>query len=443
MAEFRHRSLEKPTSVRWAIFTLAWGTSWLLYLHRYIFALIKPKLAEEWGVSTSELGLYDSVFSLFYTGFQFPLGILADAIGVHVVLSTLIVVWSTGLAMQAWAPEPGYLWYARALLGIGQSAAFANINRISRIWFPQSVRSTLQGLTGVLAGRVGGLSANLLFGFFMVGVLVMDWRNAVYVLALLGLCHALLFGLLFRNAPRNHPGVNEAERELIEGSEAEKPKASAPKISVREMMSRTSLRGFLNLICLNVQTILSTFADNIYSNWIPLFLFQVHALKFKEMGIYSALPLLGGALGGFIGGYLNDLLIAGTGNARWARTGVAGIGKGMAAVMIFTALLWYDNPYIFCIFLFVVKLFGDWSLSTSWGVVTDIGGKATATVFAFNNSVAGIGSIVGPIIYGVLAQHFGWRIVFLTAGCAYVLCALSWLLIDCTIPIIRESAQDK
>ena len=39
----------------------------------------------------------------------------------------------------------------------------------------------------------------------------------------------------------------------------------------------------------------------------------------------------------------------------------------------------------------LVKFFGDWSLATSWGVVTDIGGRATASVFAFNNAVAGIG----------------------------------------------------
>ena len=59
------------------------------------------------------------------------------------------------------------------------------------------------------------------------------------------------------------------------------------------------LRGMrckVNLIALNIQTILSTLADNIYSNWIPLFLSEVHDLEFAEMGIYSSLPLLGGAI---------------------------------------------------------------------------------------------------------------------------------------------------
>jgi hypothetical protein len=35
---------DKPTGVRWVVFGQACGTSWLLYLHRYTFALIKPEL---------------------------------------------------------------------------------------------------------------------------------------------------------------------------------------------------------------------------------------------------------------------------------------------------------------------------------------------------------------------------------------------------------------
>lgn len=77
----------QATRFRWTVFAAACGTSWLLYLHRYIFALIKPKLVEEWELDKAELGLLDSAFSAFYTGFQVPLGILTDVIGAHFVLT--------------------------------------------------------------------------------------------------------------------------------------------------------------------------------------------------------------------------------------------------------------------------------------------------------------------------------------------------------------------
>ena len=161
-------------------------------------------------------------------------------------------------------------------------------------------------------------------------------------------------------------------------------------------------------------------------------------MDYKGMGMMAALPLAGGALGGFVGGALNDWLIRKTGNRRWTRSGVAFVGKGMAAVLIFTALIWFDSPWIFCGMLFFVKLFGDWSLTTSWGIITDIGGRATASIFAFNNSVAAVGAVLAPIIFGFIAEYHGWRMVFVVAGCVYVLCALTWLVVNCTIPMIEE-----
>jgi len=431
---------DRPTNVRWAVFCLACGASWLLYLHRYVFALIKPELVKQWGLGKDDLGLLDSAFSTTSTIFQFPLGAAADLLGVHIVLTGLILLWCMGLSMHAWAPSPTHLWYARAMLGIGQSAVYANLSRMAQSWFPPSIRTTLQGLAGISAGRLGGLSAYVLFGTLLLGVLGLDWRTAIHIFVNCGLAFAALFFIVFRNSPREHPWVNDAEATITAGPAAATG-TMPPRITVRQMLRSVQPRALANLVMLNVQTILSTIADNIYSNWIPLFLWEVHKLKFDKMGIYSALPLLGGAIAGLTGGLLNDWLIARTGNRRWSRSGIAIFGKGVAAVVLLAAMLWYDSPYIFCWLLFVVKLFGDWSLTTSWGVVTDIGGRATASVFAFNNAVAGIGLIVAPVLFGWIAEHYGWRPVFLAVAGTYALCALSWLFINCTIPVIASPAE--
>jgi ACS family glucarate transporter-like MFS transporter/ACS family D-galactonate transporter-like MFS transporter len=346
--------------------------------------------------------------------------------------------------MLAWAPSVKLIWFAQATHGTGQSAVYACLNRLARMWYPPSLRTTLQGAVGVLAGRLGGLSSSLVFTSLLLGVLGLDWRTAIWILVAVGVAHLVLFVTVFRNSPREHAAVNDAEARLIEGDHSA-TLPSAPQTSQRatvgSMLRSMTPRSLFNLLYLAVQSILSTFADNIYSNWIPLFLVQVHDLKFKTMGIYSALPLLGGAIGGLVGGILNDYFIGLTGNRRWSRVGVAFVGKGLAAVLICAALFFYDRPYAFCVALFFVKLFGDWSLTTSLGVVTDIGGRATASVFAFNNSVAGIGFITAPIVIGYIADHFGWRLVFVAVGATYVLCALSWLLIDCTVPVVREPSS--
>jgi ACS family glucarate transporter-like MFS transporter len=427
------------------VFSLAFATSALLYLHRYVFAFIKPTLAEQWGLDNSELGQLDSAFSVCYTVFQFPLGVLADLLGVHLVLTGLILVWCAGMGLMAWAPSVTWLWLSRATVGAGQSAVYACLNRVGRMWYPPAIRTTLQGSVGVLAGRLGALSSSVVFTTLLLGVWGLDWRTAVWILVAVGVLTVLLFAIVFRNSPREHPFVNDSEALLIEGDDPVTGSGRAGETPKGTAVLRTMTpRAILNLIWLSLQNVLSTFADNIYSNWIPLFLAQVHHLKFSQMGLYSALPLLGGALAGISGGMLNDYLIARTGNRRWSRAGVAMVGKGLAAVLMFAALLEYDRPYVFCLYLFFVKFFGDWSLTTSLGVVCDIGGKATASVFAFSNTVAGIAIITAPIVFGYVSKHYGWQPVFMIVGVTYALCALSWLVIDCTIPMVRESkTQDE
>jgi sugar phosphate permease len=427
------------TNVRWSVFSLAFATSALLYLHRYVFGFIKPVLPKEWGLSKTDLGRIDSDFAACYALFQFPLAIAADAVGVHLVLTLLIAVWCGGLAIMAWSPSANALWFGQVTMGTGQSAVYACLNRVSRTWFPPAVRTTLQGAVGIFAGRLGALSSGLLFAVFLVDTLKFDWRTAIWIFVAIGVIHWLLFVTIFRNSPREHPSVNEAEVRLIEGDVP--PAAAAQRMSMATMFRSMTPRSLLNLIWLSLQNVLSTFADNIYLSWIPLFLSEVHHLEFKKMGLYSALPLLGGALAGIVGGRLNDLWISRTGNRRWARSGVGFLGKGMAAALMFAALMCYDRPYLFCSFLFFIKLFGDWSLTSSWGVVSDIGGCATASVFAFSNTVAGIAFITAPRVFGYVAEHHGWRPVFVIVGVTYALCALSWLVIDCTIPLLRESEQ--
>jgi hypothetical protein len=49
--------------------------------------------------------------------------------------------------------------------------------------------------------------------------------------------------------------------------------------------------------------------------------------------------------------------------------------------------------------------------------------------------------IVASPLLGLIAREYGWTAVFLAVAAAYFLCALSWLGIDCTTPVVEEGAE--
>lgn len=434
----------KPTRVRWVVFGLGCGTSWLLYLHRYTFALIKSDLVKDSGLTGEQLGLLDATFSICSAAFQVPLGLVVDFLGAHVFLACTIGLWSAALAMHAWAPTLFLLGLARALLGAAQSAVFAALSRVTRNWFPASIRTTVQGWIGVFFARIGGFSANLLVATLLIGLLAFGWRSAVCAIAALGVLHAFLFLALYRNTPRQHSGVNAAEAELIEGGPAGAP---AERLSFRGMVRRMSAASLLNLGFLCLEAAFSAVADLVYSNWIPLFLEKAHGFGKTEMGFLAALPLAGGALGGVAGGILNDRLIGKTGRNRWVRSLVGSGGKAAAALLLGLALLFYGQPLVFVAMLFAVKFCADVSLATRWGAVTDVGGRVTATVFATVNAAGIAATTAGSALYGwVIPQKAAemavpalWMPMFFIAIGMYAANAATWLLVNCTRPVLSET----
>jgi len=357
-------------------------------------------------------------------------------LGPHLFLGSSIVLWSLMMGMQAVAPTLAALTWIRIVFGAAQAGAFSALAKITRNWFPLHSRTSVQGWIGITFGRAGAASANFLLATVMIGMLDLSWQTAFGILAAAGVGLGVMFLLLFRNSPRVHPWANEAEVDLIEGPA---PSGPVKKLSASELIHQLRWPALINLLTLNVQTLLSNAADILYQAWLPLYLVETHGLDFKQMGIFSAFPLLGGAAGGALGGWLNDF--CGRRNRRWGRSLVGLVGKAGAAVLLMVAVACSHNPYLFCTVLFFVKLIGDWSLASTWGTVTDIGGPASATVFGINNAVGNVGAVVAPVLYGYVAKHYGWTPVFVSVAVHYLLCAASWVLVDFTRTLLPSEQR--
>lgn len=415
---------QRPTNIRWLVFTIACLTSALLYIHRYSWGVIKPKIKVEFDLSDTQLGWLDSAFQVGYTIFQVPTGLAGDRWGPTAALPVMIFGWS--LALAAIVLGNGFNSFAviRFIFGATQAGAYPNLTKLTRSWFAPRGRTTVQGLVSVTSGRVGAACAPLLISTLLIGTLALNWQTTIYALSVAGVFLAVAARAIVRDAPGEHPRANLAERQLI-GEEA----PASPSTTRRSAPLTSDLAVWITLVFMMLQSFTSTFADALFVNWIPLFLKEAHGLSDKEMGIYASLPLIGGAIGGFAGGLLNDLLMRWTGKLRLARTAVGLTGKMVAAALVAVALLVEDGRQMMIV-IAVAKFFTDWSLPTLWGAVTDVGGRVAGRVFGLVNMVGAAGGIVAGPVIGWTKQDFGWSAVFWLIVVVYILSALCWYGID-------------
>ncbi|MCA9466465.1 MAG: MFS transporter, partial [Nitrospira sp.] len=98
-----------------------------------------------------------------------------------------------------------------------EAAALPNFNRAVANWHPPRERGLGIGITIGGIG-VGSALTPPLTAWIMVNY---GWQTAFYAAGLLGLLIALLWYGYATDDPRQHPHVNQAEAQLIEGKDAE------------------------------------------------------------------------------------------------------------------------------------------------------------------------------------------------------------------------------
>ncbi len=430
---------ERPTRVRWLVFSLACGSSWILYLHRYTWNFIGPELEKTHGFSKTELGTLYSLFNPSYGFLQIPSGILSDLVGPHLFLGIIILLWSIALPAQAAAVGFYSLAGIRLLFGATQAACYPNLAKVTQVWFPRSRRTIVQGWVATFFGRGGGALSPIFFGSILIGYFGLSWQAALMVLGALGLGFGIAFLLLFRNSPDTDPRTNQAERDLINADAAPAARDAASILPWRRVLKSPVMRFFV------LQQIMSAGADGIYGSFMGDYFLNTRGIEMVRAGLLVSLPLWGGAIGGMVGGYCNDWMIRRTGSRRWGRSSIGFLGKFLACLLMLVTIQ-QQSALSAGLALFVVKFFTDWSQPTVWGTCTDLGGRYSATVFGIINTTGSIGGILSPVMFGMILDYntteqviggvtrsvTNYNPLFLTVAGMYLISALTWLFIDCT-----------
>ncbi|MDJ1407646.1 MAG: MFS transporter [Candidatus Midichloria sp.] len=175
---------------------IPWIAATVFYFYQYMLRVSPGMMIEDirssFSIKAKEFATLGSIYLIFYSLLQIPLGILIDKFGVKKILSLSIVFCIIGSFIASIAPNFLIMQFSRAIIGAGSAAAFIVSLKIVADNFSPGKRGFLMGTTLTL-GTVGAL-----FSGQIVVILLQEfhWRYIWQFASVLGIS-ILFLSLIF------------------------------------------------------------------------------------------------------------------------------------------------------------------------------------------------------------------------------------------------------
>ena len=441
------------TRARYWVIVFAMALAVIQYIDRVCISQAAPSISKDLDLSAKQMGYVFSAFTFAYALFEIPTGWLGDKIGARRVLMRVVLWWSCFTVATGLAWNYSTMIVTRFLFGAGEAGCFPNLTKAFSAWLPTRDRTRAQALMW-MGARWGGASAPLLVVAVMAFV---SWRTAFFIFAALGVVWALVFYWWYRDNPREHPGVNAAELELLK--ENEQNLHGHGHVPWRKLATRPTLW------LLGAQYFCLSYGWYFYVTWLPTYLKDVRGLEIKSnvlmkwladglegslspemtLKILSAalagIPLLFGGFGSIIAGIISSRLIQRTGRVTLVRRTFGFIGLTGAATLLMVSF-YIKDPLLAMLSMGMASFFNDTTLPGSWTTCMDVGGKYAGTVSGSMNMLGNLGGMVAPVVVGYVLDFTGhnWQLAFVISAVIYFLGALCWLFIDPVTPLEKPEA---
>lgn len=184
-----HVAVQRSSSVRWLIASLAGAFAFVSYVQRMNISVAAELMMPELGLTKIEMGQVFSSFLLGYAIFQVPAGRLGDAIGPRITLALAAFFWGITTVLTGFLPRMFVAGTAaillvlvavRFVLGATEAATFPVGSRAIRNWTPPSERAFANSFMMVGSASAAAASAPLV-SWLMVRF---GWRSAFYITSL-------------------------------------------------------------------------------------------------------------------------------------------------------------------------------------------------------------------------------------------------------------------
>jgi len=413
----------KPTRARHWVVVFAVTLAVITYIDRVCISQAAPSMRRDLGLTPVQMGYAFAAFGWAYALFEVPGGWLGDWIGPRKVLMRVVLWWSFFTAATGWVWGQVSLVITRFLFGAGEAGCFPNLTKAFTTWLPQHERARAQGIMWMSARWGGAFTPLLVVWVFKL----MSWRRAFEVFGGLGVVWAIFFYRWYRDNPRDHKSVNEAEIALLEG--AEKMASGHGDVPWGKLV--TSLTVWM----LWSQYFCISYPWYFYITWLPTYLQEYRHLSPEIAARLAIFPLFFGGLGCMFGGFISPYVTRWTGGLRQTRRLLGYVGCCGAGLLVLLHA-GIQDPLLAMIAMGLASFCNDLTMAGSWGACMDVGGKYAGTLSGSMNMVGNFAGGLAPVILGYVLQATGsWLLNFYIMAGIYLLAALSWRFIDPVTPL--------
>ena len=370
----------------------------ITYVDRVNISTAASEIQAEFGFSNTQLGLIFSAFAYPYLLFQVFGGWVGDRFGARKTLFWCGMVWALATMLTGFVNGLVSLFIVRVLVGLGEGATFPTATRAMQNWTSSAKRGFAQGITHAFA-RLGNAITPPVIALLMAAF---TWRGTFVLLGAVSLIWVLLWVLYFRNHPKDHPHITQADLDEIQ------PRADAgerPQIPWGPLMKRM-WPVTLTYFCYGWTLWL-------YLNWLPLFFKTNYGMDIRKSAIFASGVFFAGVVGDTLGGVLSDYVLKRTGNLRLARIGVTVFGF-CGAFLSPLPILYVRDPAIVALCLSGGFFFAELVIGPMWAVPMDIAPRYAGTSAGLMNTGSAFAAIVSPLVAGYVIDVTGnWYLPFL------------------------------
>ena len=350
------------------------------------FYLLLPIIGAELGLSFSQIGLIMTCQYIAGAVANIPGGVLVDTVGRKGVLMATSLFW-VGFPYLLMSFAHSYLMLLACVMLVG----FGN-----SLWHPTAIptlarrfpdrKGLVLSLHG-MGGNVGDAIAPSVIGLLLY---LFTWRNVVVLNVVPGIVVALLILVLLGTLR-----VGGARRDAT---------ADGSSQSLRDYFrGLPELLRNRSLLVLSASSAFRSMTQSALLTFLPLYFARELGYSSFWQGVFMSMLQVAGFAASPVAGHLSD---------RMGRRSVITTSMVMTAVvLVFMALAAKSNAFVFFVALLGFFLYAIRPVLQAWlleATPKNMGGTSIGVLFG----AQALGSAAGPLLGGLVADHYGLSATF-------------------------------